>query len=303
MRKLLTLLLLLTVTWATSSCATSDLNSTTNLSPNSNSIFINTGEESRFSRIVLIANGSFEIVKALGYESKVVGVGITEKYNNSDIAQVTDGHDFNLEKVLNVNPDLILIDTNTALSSQIDDQLTRLGIVKYELSFVNTVEGIRDKILEIANVLGTPKAGSELIANLNQILGNKQTGIRAAFLYLRGSNSIYLIGGKGSGADDLISSAGGVDVGALKFNTAFTPLTPEAMVELNPDVFLLMNKGLESVGGIAGFAKLPGVAQTNAGKNQRIITVEDELLLSFGISTFDLVKQLNEQFEALRETN
>jgi len=297
------LLLLSTVTWATSSCAASDLNSTTNLSSNSNPIAINSGEESKFSRIVLIANGSFEIVKALGYEDSVVGVGITEKLNNSSVPQVTDGHDFNLEKVLNVNPDLILVDANTTLPSQVNDQLTKLGIAKYELGFVNTVVGIKEKILEIATVLGTPKAGSKLVANLGQIYSNEETGVRAAFLYLRGSNSIYLIGGKGSGADDLISSAGGIDVGASKFNTAFTPLTPEAMVELNPDVFLLMNKGLQSVGGVAGFTKLPGVAQTNGGKNQRIITVDDELLLSFGIGTFDLVDELNREFRKMREAN
>ena len=303
MRKLITLLLLLIVTWTTSSCVASSSNSSTKLESNPEIILVNSGEQPKFSRIVLIASGSFEIVQALGYENNVVGVGITEKVYNSNILQVTDGHDFNLEKVLKVKPELIIVDGSTYLSPKVNQQLAKLGVIKYELNYVNTVAGIEGKILEIANLLNTPIAGAELISKLNQDFVSEQIGIRVAFLYLRGNNSIYLIGGKGSGADDLISKAGGIDVGALKFTTAFTPLTPEAMVDLNPDVFLLMSKGLDSVGGLAGFTRLPGVAQTNGGKNNQVITVDDEKLLSFGIGTFDLVRELNQKLREIRESN
>ena len=49
---------------------------------------------------------------------------------------------------------------------------------------------------------------------------------------------------------------------------------------------------MESVGGIEGLLKLPGVAQTNAGKNARIIDVDDSLLLSFGPRTPSLLNAL-----------
>ena len=76
-----------------------------------------------------------------------------------------------------------------------------------------------------------------------------------AFLYLRGTSAVYLIGGQGSGADDLIASAGGVDVGAESGLDAFVPLTPEALVAADPDTILVMTKGLESVGGIDGLRR------------------------------------------------
>jgi iron complex transport system substrate-binding protein len=38
--------------------------------------------------------------------------------------------------------------------------------------------------------------------------------------------------------------------------------------------------------------KLPGVAQTNAGKNSAVIDVDDSLLLSFGPRTPSLVEAL-----------
>jgi iron complex transport system substrate-binding protein len=54
-----------------------------------------------------------------------------------------------------------------------------------------------------------------------------------------------------------------------------------------------MTKGLESVGGVKGLIALPGVAQTSAGKNRRVIAVDDSLLLSFGPRLPDLIKQIN----------
>jgi len=53
-----------------------------------------------------------------------------------------------------------------------------------------------------------------------------------------------------------------------------------------------MSKGLQSVGGIYGLTQLPGIAQTSAGKAQRIIAVDDSLLLSFGPRTPDLLNRL-----------
>jgi iron complex transport system substrate-binding protein len=46
----------------------------------------------------------------------------------------------------------------------------------------------------------------------------------------------------------------------------FTPMTAEAIATLNPDVFLVMSKGLESVGGVDGLVQLPGIAQDTGGR-------------------------------------
>lgn len=98
---------------------------------------------------------------------------------------------------------------------------------------------------------------------------------RVAFLYLRGSAAVYLIGGDGSGADSLVEAVGGVDAGDEAELGSFTPLTPEALAEAAPDVILVMSKGLESVGGVTGLLALPGVAQTPAGRDQRIVAIPD----------------------------
>jgi iron complex transport system substrate-binding protein len=113
-----------------------------------------------------------------------------------------------------------------------------------------------------------------------------------AFLYLRGTSAIYLLGGAGSGADALIAAAGGIDAGADAGMEAFTPLTAEGLVALDPDVLLVMTGGLESVGGVEGLLALPGVAQTTAGREGRVVAVDDQVLLSYGPRTGALVDLL-----------
>jgi iron complex transport system substrate-binding protein len=109
---------------------------------------------------------------------------------------------------------------------------------------------------------------------------------KVAFLYLRGSAAVYLIGGKGSGADSLLAAAGAVDAGTQAgLDRPFTPITTEALAQAQPDVILMMTKGLESVGGLDGLLTIPGIAQTPAGLNRRVVDMEDGVLLGFGPRT------------------
>jgi iron complex transport system substrate-binding protein len=92
----------------------------------------------------------------------------------------------------------------------------------------------------------------------------------------------------------LLKAIGAVDVGAQSLARPYNTLTAESLAALNPDVILVMSKGLESVGGVQGLLKLPGVAQTKAGKNSAVIDVDDSLLLSFGPRTPSLVEALTD---------
>ncbi len=77
-----------------------------------------------------------------------------------------------------------------------------------------------------------------------------------------------------------------MDAGAASGLTKdFTALTSEALAAAAPDAILVMSKGLESVGGVDGLVKIPGVAQTPAGMDRRIVSVEDGVLLTYGPRT------------------
>ena len=105
---------------------------------------------------------------------------------------------------------------------------------------------------------------------------------------------MYLLGGPRSGADSMIEAAGGIDAGtAIGLDRSpFTPLTSEALVEAAPDVLLLTDSGLESVGGIDALLAMPGISQTPAARDRRVVTVDDGVLYSFGSRTPEALAEL-----------
>jgi len=253
---------------------------------------VHSNETPRFKRIVALANGSAEIVAALGYKSALVGRDIASTMPElADVPIDTDAHQVSVERVLNQKPDLIIIDSNTSPTSALK-VLKGSGINIVKIPDAWTLSSVSAKESAISAVLGTPKAQKLLDTQLSKITYPKRN-INVAFLYLRGTASIYLVGGKGSGADSMLHAIGMTDVGAATQPHPFNALTAEALIKMQPDVLLLMTKGLESVGGLNGLRQLPGVAQTPAGKSGRIVTVDDSLLLSFGPRTAALLPLLH----------
>lgn len=246
------------------------------------------------SRVVSLANGVAEIMNALNAKSILVGRDISSaEAALKDIPIVTSGHQVISEKVIALKPDLVIIDASTGPRSAIE-QIKSAGITVVQTPESWTLADIPVKVSAVAAAIGAPTQGDLLSQKIKeQSVAKKVSGKpRIAFLYLRGTSSIYLIGGPGSGADSLIQAIGAVDVGAQSLKHPFNTLTAESLASLNPDVLIVMTKGLESVGGVDGLLKLPGVAQTTAGKNHAVVDVDDSLLLSFGPRTPSLLNQL-----------
>ena len=259
------------------------------------------------ARIVALANGAAELIAAMGYEESLVGRDIASTTTElTDVPIVTSGHQVIQETIIALQPTLVIIDDATGPSSAIT-KLEKAGIRIVSISQSWNLTELVSKIEQIGTALGAPQSA----VRLKSALTESKTGnlveasaagkeLKIAFLYLRGTSSIYLVGGKGSGADYLIEATGAIDVGAQKLSKPFTPLTAETMAQLNPELILVMIGGLESVGGVSGLVELPGIAQTPAGKNRQIVAVDDSLLLSFGPRTPSLISELATAFGAIK---
>jgi iron complex transport system substrate-binding protein len=288
-------LLIFALAIALSGCSQSpDARSVTISQDQVRSISLDTTGSFTASRVVVLANGVAEIMQSLNAQSIIVGrdISSTEK-SLEDIPIVTSGHQILPEKVISLRPDLVLIDASSGPQSAIG-QIEKSGIRIVKIPESWTLADIEIKVAAVGAAIGASQQAQILIKKLNQSLAQSQIDkqLRIAFLYLRGTSSVYLIGGEGSGADSIFASLGAVDVGAQQLKNPFNTLTAESLATLNPDVIVVMSKGLESVGGVDGLLKLPGVGQTKAGKNSAIIDVDDSLLLSFGPRTPSLIEQL-----------
>ena len=259
-------------------------------------------DDNSAQRIVTLATGSGEIVTALGGADRIVGRDETSNAPEIEsVPVVTAAHAVNAEQVIALNPDVVLVDSSTSPPEAIA-QIKDSGITVVEIpeawSRIETVE----KVQSIGAAIGAPT--NSVVYVKDQALGRAaelpQTNHRVAFLYLRGTSAIYLVGGVGSGADSLIADSGALDVGAEAGLEAFTPMTAEELVNLNPDTILVMTEGLESVGGVDGLFSLPGLAQTEAAQTRHVVAVDDTLLLSFGARTGALLAALNSAWQQLK---
>ncbi|MDV9170602.1 ABC transporter substrate-binding protein [Streptomyces sp. W16] len=254
-------------------------------------------------RIVPLSGSLSEIVFTLGLGNRVVARDITATFQQAaELPLVTRNHDVSAESVLSLKPDLVLAEKTTGPSEAMG-QIRAAGV---PVLVVDPAQGLADvgpRIQAVADALGVPAAGKELtkrseerIAAVRKAIPAHKEKPRVAFLYLRGSASVYLIGGTGSGATSLLEAAGAVDAGAESgLKQDFTAITTEALAKAAPDAILVMTKGLESVGGVDGLVKIPGVAQTPAGMDRRVVSIEDGVLLNYGPRTDQVLKSIVDQ--------
>lgn len=243
-------------------------------------------------RIVSLNGAISEILCALGAESQIVGVDVTSNYPEVLKSKTKVGHNRNIsaEGVLSLQPTLIITFDNQ-LNPQLLDQLkaakVKTVILKQELS----VQGTRNLIAEVATAIGQQAKAASLQKTFDQQMAAvavKPLHKKVLFIYARGAG-VMQVSGTNTSLDKMITLAGGEN--AMTF-AEFKPLSSEALVAANPDVILMFESGLSSVGGVDGLVKLPGVAQTNAGKNKKVISMDGELLSGFSIRLPQAIQEL-----------
>ncbi|MBA4024823.1 MAG: ABC transporter substrate-binding protein [Gordonia sp.] len=255
-------------------------------------------------RIIAIDRSSTlaNIVYSLGLGDNVVArdrsTVIPEAEN---LPVITDnGHSVNIEAVLAADPSVVLIDEATNPPGTVA-QLRAAGLTVVVFTKDRTISGTGPLIKAVAGALGVPREGDALAARTTQQIAAAQNQVPAdargatmAFLYLRGPR-LQLLAGPGSGADELIAALGGVDAGtAAGLTSAFTTVNTEAMINANPAVILVMTQGADSVGGLEQVLKLPGLAQTDAGRNNRVVQMDQAEILTFGPDTGRVLNALSE---------
>lgn len=249
--------------------------------------------------IALDRNGTLgTIVYSLGLGSHVVARDQSTTFPQAAALPVVTGgaHQVDVEAVLKANPTVVLADELTGAAAL--NQLRSSGITVVVFSGDRSVDGAPTLIEQVAAALGVPGVGKTLAdrtrtetADAIKKVPQSNPRPKIAFMYLRGS--LQFIAGKNSSADGLITALGGTDAGAdAGLTTEFTQITPEAMIDANPDVLLVMSQGADSVGGMDAVLKLPGIAQTNAGRERRIVQMDQTELLAFGPDTGAVITAL-----------
>jgi iron complex transport system substrate-binding protein len=256
-------------------------------------------------RIVSVGGALTEIVYALDAQAELVGVDTTSLYppTAQKLPQVGYARTLSAEGVLSLAPTQ-LIATEEAGPQTVLRQVRDAGVPVAVLNANNQFEGLLDRVKQVGQITGRPDPAARLAQSLQQqwsgalakVQQRQHAPVRVLFILAHAPNQV-MVGGRETGADAMLAYAGAVNVmGGQGGFAGYKPLTPEAVIAARPDVVLVTEQGLKASGGVDGILKLPGLAQTPAGKQHRIVSQEAMLLLGFGPRMPQALAQLDAAF-------
>jgi len=239
------------------------------------------------ARIGSIGGSVTEVVYRLRVGNRLVGANTSSTFPEvaTRLPQVGYQRMRSAEGVLSLKPSLILASAEAGPPEAVT-LLQAAGTPIVRVPIESTLAGAQRKIRVIAEALGREAQGEALAATVARDIAVARHALRhlkskpkVLFIYARGQGAMSVSGAETS-ADAMIALAGGVN--AVTGYTGFKPLTPEAVIAAAPDILLIPERGLESIGGMDHLLAAPGVALTPAGRARRIVTMDDLRLLGFG---------------------
>lgn len=233
-------------------------------------------------RIVSLSPASTEILFAVGAENQIVAVSDFSDYppqaQNLPKVGGFDGKTLSLEKILSFNPDFVYL-TNV-MHNHLIPHFESLNI-DYYLSDANSFEQVKNEILQIAKITGHPSNGENLVkkidSDINKINSQNQL-LQKPTVYWEVWNSPYMSVGNSSFINDLIKTAGGINI-FQEISQAYPTVSEETIVAKNPQIIIIpQNSGIT----VDSVKNRKGWSQIDAVKNDKIFIVDDNLLTRSG---------------------
>lgn len=251
------------------------------------------------TRIVSLNGTLTEIAAALGYTSNIVGVDVTSTYPDAIQRVPKLGHNRNIsaEGVVALKPDIVM-GSDEFMKPEQAAQFRAAGARVFVFHVGHSTDSARMLIRAMADSLGTGVDTDPLLAQISSDSA-KAVALTARpkvlFIYARGAGTL-MAAGAATSIDGMLAYAGAAN--AVTGYEGFKPLTTEALVAAQPDVILMFDSGLSSLGGIDGLLKVPGIAQTPAGKARRVVEMDGQFLTGFGPRTGLAIAELSKQLDA-----
>lgn len=254
-------------------------------------------------KIVALSPAVNEIIFALDGGDKIVGNTTYCNFPQASqkIPKVGGYFSPSLEKILALNPDIVIMQDNNAA---IGDKLQRLGI-RTMLIKIDTIDSIKKAVFNIAKLLNNESKASLIVKKIDKSLAsvagitkNKKILIPIGY-HTELSKEIY-VAGQNLYFDDIIIASGNAN--ALQSSQKSQPvLNLEKILKVNPDIVIILSpqmreKHLTKEALIAPWLKLP----INAARTKSIFVEEGEYS---GIPSDRIVHFIDDFGKFLRESN
>ncbi|MEM7245324.1 MAG: ABC transporter substrate-binding protein [Acidobacteriota bacterium] len=244
--------------------------------------------DARSDRIVSLGGTATELLVALGRGPELVGVDTTSAHPVDLVAslpQLGSKRRLSAEGILELTPTLVVAGEE-ASPRKVLRQLERAGVTVVRLPLASSRRSAAERIVELGKALGQDQLSMRLAAQLvtdfasaERIAAALPRQPRVLFIQARGNGSLAAAG-EDTNAGVMLELSGAID--AAEKTTGRRTLTADDFLAARPDFLVVSARDLERLEGIEGLLALPGVALTPAGKNRRVVTVDDQAFLGFG---------------------
>ncbi|HEX8474913.1 MAG TPA: ABC transporter substrate-binding protein [Pyrinomonadaceae bacterium] len=267
--------------------------------------FSNSANDTKTERVVVISQTYNEIIWALGAQEHIVGIDFSSTYPPEVKKVQTVGYHraLSAEGILSLHPTAIIHDNNIG-PPQVVQQLQSLNIPMKTFTAKNdSVDGTKALIREMGAYFHKEERAEELCRTLDAHMAASLERVKqytdhpkVAVIHFGRASNVYLVVGRGGGGDGgaaskMIEWAGGemaIDARGMQ-----RMASPEVVAQANPDVILVTDFGFDRLGGSLDEIKaLPGVATSNAAKNNRIYRIQEHELMYFGPRTGENIEKV-----------
>ncbi|WP_272533219.1 heme/hemin ABC transporter substrate-binding protein [Providencia sp. PROV212] len=249
-------------------------------------------------RLVTLGGDVTEIVYALGAQDSLVGRDSSSLHPEqaTKLPDVGYMRTLNPEGVLSLRPTLVLASELSQPSISLT-QIEKSGVKVIKVTGKPKLEAIPEKITTIAQAVRLPEKGKILVEQFNaELLAIPTSPLNKKVVFLMSHGGIQpMAAGQKTAADSMIKAVGAQN--AMQNFSSYRPLSQEGLIYSQPDLVVISEQGVKSLGGVDKVWELPGLALTPAGKNRALLVVDDTGMLSFSLSTPKVMQQLREALE------
>ncbi len=227
-------------------------------------------------RIVSLTLGTDETLLELVGPQRLVGVTYlaSDKTTSNiadrpELAQIKGKLQDDPEQVIALNPDLVFVGQFT--KPDVIDQIRKAGITVFVVGNFTSISAMEQNIQTIGHLVGEDAKARQMTDQMDQKLAEIADKLKGAkgpkpsVLYLAAEG---WAAGKATTVDDIITHAGGTNAAAILND--WNQISPEKVVELNPDVVILSPYVTDQ-----DFVKNPAYKDLAAIKNNRVAAPTD----------------------------
>lgn len=199
--------------------------------------------ERKPERIISLLPSLTETLFALGVGEAVVGVTTDCSFPEEakEVEKVADWTTIDMEKILALEPDLVLADDSSALLDQLyflDD-----AGIPYVLIDPDSMEEVTGCIMEVARVVGALEEGEKITEEIRKGIEEIQEKAAAVpedekpqVIILIDTETFFTVG-IGEYLSDLVTAAGGINA-AGELGSSYFELSEENILDIDPDVII-----------------------------------------------------------------